>query len=277
MNISQGVRFMLIATFTFSLMKVCVKVLSHIPPIEIILFRSIISLVICVYFLQKQKVSIWGKNKKILIFRGASGAAALVLYFGLLQQIPLAAAATVLYMSPIFAAILGIFLVRERVAPVQWLFFLVSFGGVLTITGFDTRISLTHLIVGISSTVFSGLAYNFIRILKTSEHPLVIIFYFPLVTMPIAGVWSTQVWVQPTGWDWLFLILVGVFTQIAQFFMTKSYQTEELSKVAIINYTGIIYVLGFGWIFFGEQFNFMTYIGMGLVLLGVVANVVFKR
>jgi len=277
MNISQGVRFMLIATFTFSLMKVCVKVLSHIPPIEIILFRSIISLIICVYFLQKQKVSIWGKNKKILIFRGASGAAALVLYFGLLQQIPLAAAATVLYMSPIFAAILGIFLVRERVAPIQWLFFLVSFGGVLTITGFDTRISLTHLIVGISSTVFSGLAYNFIRILKTSEHPLVIIFYFPLVTMPIAGVWSTQVWVQPTGWDWLFLILVGVFTQIAQFFMTKSYQTEELSKVAIINYTGIIYVLGFGWIFFGEQFNFMTYIGMGLVLLGVVANVVFKR
>ncbi|MEQ8335807.1 MAG: DMT family transporter [Cyclobacteriaceae bacterium] len=277
MNISQGVRFMLIATFTFSLMKVCVKVLSHIPPIEIILFRSIISLIICVYFLQKQKVSIWGKNKKILIFRGASGAAALVLYFGLLQQIPLAAAATVLYMSPIFAAILGIFLVRERVAPIQWLFFLVSFCGVLTITGFDTRISLTHLIVGISSTVFSGLAYNFIRILKTSEHPLVIIFYFPLVTMPIAGVWSTQVWVQPTGWDWLFLILVGVFTQIAQFFMTKSYQTEELSKVAIINYTGIIYVLGFGWVFFGEQFNFMTYIGMGLVLLGVVANVVFKR
>lgn len=277
MNISQGVRFMLIATFTFSLMKVCVKVLSHIPPIEIILFRSIISLIICVYFLHKQKVSIWGKNKKILILRGASGAAALVLYFGLLQQIPLAAAATVLYMSPIFAAILGIFLVRERVAPIQWLFFLISFGGVLTITGFDTRISLTHLIIGISSTVFSGLAYNFIRILKTSEHPLVIIFYFPLVTLPIAGTWSTQVWVQPNGWDWLFLILVGVFTQIAQFFMTKSYQTEELSKVAIINYTSIIYVLGFGWIFFGEQFNFMTYIGMGLVLLGVVANVVFKK
>lgn len=277
MNISQGVRFMLIATFTFSLMKVCVKVLSHIPPIEIILFRSIISLIICVYFLHKQNVSIWGKNKKILILRGASGAAALVLYFGLLQQIPLAAAATVLYMSPIFAAILGIFLVRERVAPIQWLFFLISFGGVLTITGFDTRISLTHLIIGISSTVFSGLAYNFIRILKTSEHPLVIIFYFPLVTLPIAGTWSTQVWVQPNGWDWLFLILVGVFTQIAQFFMTKSYQTEELSKVAIINYTSIIYVLGFGWIFFGEQFNFMTYIGMGLVLLGVVANVVFKK
>ncbi len=277
MSISQGVRFMLIASFTFSLMKVCVKVLSHIPPIEIILFRSVISMIICVYLLHRQKISVWGTNKKILILRGAAGAIALVTYFGLLQQIPLAAAATVLYLSPIFAAILGIFLVNERVAPLQWLFFLISFGGVITITGFDTRISLVHLLIGVSSTVFSGLAYNFIRILKTSEHPLVIIFYFPLVTMPIAGVWSSQVWVQPTGWDWLFLILVGVFTQIAQFFMTKSYQTEELSKVAIINYTSIIYVLAFGWILFDEQFNFMTYIGMGLVLLGVVANVAFKR
>lgn len=277
MKLSQGVRFMLIASFTFSLMKVCVKVLSHIPPIEIILFRSVISMVICVYLLNRQKISVWGKNKKILILRGSAGAAALVLYFGLLQQIPLAAAATVLYLSPIFAAILGIFLVNERVAPIQWLFFLVSFMGVIMIAGFDTRISFTHLIIGISSTVFSGLAYNFIRILKTSEHPLVIIFYFPLVTLPIAGVWSTKVWVQPVGWDWLFLLLVGVFTQIAQFFMTKSYQTEELSKVAIINYTSIIYVLGFGFIFFGEQFNFMTYIGMGLVLLGVVANVFFKK
>ncbi len=277
MKISQGVRFMLIATFTFSLMKVCVKVLSHIPPIEIILFRSLISLVICVYLLRKQKVSVWGKNKKILLLRGSAGAAALVLYFGLLQQIPLAAAATVLYLSPIFAAILGIFLVHERVAPIQWLFFLISFIGVITITGFDTRISFTHLIIGITSTVFSGLAYNFIRVLKTSEHPLVIIFYFPLVTLPIAGVWSTQVWVQPNGWDWLFLVLVGILTQVAQFFMTKSYQTEELSKVAIINYTGIIYVLAFGFLIFGEQFNFMTYIGMGLVLVGVIANVVFKK
>ncbi|XOV91714.1 MAG: DMT family transporter [Bacteroidota bacterium] len=277
MNISQGVRFMLIASFTFSLMKVCVKILSHIPPIEIILFRSIISLIICVYLLQRQNISVWGKNKKILIMRGAAGAIALVTYFGLLQQIPLAAAATVLYLSPIFAAILGIFLVKERVAPIQWLFFLISFAGVITITGFDTRISPMHVLIGVFSTIFSGLAYNFIRILKTSEHPLVIIFYFPLVTIPIAGTWTTQVWVQPVGWDWLFLILVGVFTQIAQFFMTKSYQTEEVSKVAIVNYTSIIYVLGFGWILFGEQFNFMTYIGMGLVLLGVIANVVFKK
>lgn len=274
---SQGVRFMLIATFVFMVMKVCVKYVPHIPAIEIILFRSIISLVISYYFLAKQKVSVWGNNKKVLILRGASGAFALVTYFSLLQQIPLATAATLQYVAPVFATILGIFLVKEKVKPIQWLFFAISFAGVIVIQGFDARISYFHLIIGISSALGTALAYNFVRKLKTTEHPLVIIFYFPLVMLPISGVWSSIVWVQPQGWDWLVLFGVGIFTQIAQFFMTKSYQVAEVSKVSILNYVGMIYALIFGWFLFDETFNLMTYLGMALVLGGVIANVVLKR
>ena len=268
---------MLIATFTFTLMKVFVKLVPHIPAIEIILFRSVISLVISVFYLRKQKVSIWGNNKPVLILRGLAGATALITYFSLLQQIPLATASTLQYLAPIFTAILGIFLVREHVKPIQWLFFGISFGGVMMVQGFDSRISITHLIMGIGASVCMGLAYNFIRMLKTSEHPLVIIFYFPLVMLPVAGGWSAVVWVQPSGVDWAILILVGLCTQVAQFFMTKSYQAEELSKVSILNYIGIVYALGFGWLIFEESFNFMTYLGMGMVLAGVIANVVFKK
>lgn len=277
MNISPGVRYMLLATLTFTVMKVCVKLIPHIPAIEIIFFRSIVSVAISYYFLSRQKVSVWGNNKPVLLLRGITGAIALFTYFSLLQQIPLATAATLQYLAPIFTAILGIFLVKEQVSTVQWLFFLVSFLGVIVVQGFDPRISTIHLIMGIGTSVFMGLAYNFVRKLKNTEHPLVIIFYFPLVMLPFAGIWSGFVWVQPGGWDWLILLLVGIFTQIAQFFMTKSYQTEELNKVSILNYIGIIYALGFGWLFFDETFNSMTYLGMGLVLVGVVANVIFKR
>ena len=45
---------MLLATFTFTLMKVCVKLIPHIPAIEIILFRSVISLIISVFYLHRQ-------------------------------------------------------------------------------------------------------------------------------------------------------------------------------------------------------------------------------
>ncbi len=274
---SQGVRFMLLASFTFTLMKVFVKLVPHIPAIEIILFRSVISLVISLFFLLKQKVNIWGNNKLILVGRGVSGAIALIIYFSLLQQIPLATASTLQYLGPIFTAVIGIFLVGEKVKPVQWIFFALSFSGILVIQGFDVRITGMHLLMGISASFFMGLAYNFIRKLKQNEHPMVIIFYFPLIILPISAVWSSSVWVQPQGWDWLVLILVGLCTQIAQFFMTKSYQQEELSKVSILSYISIIYSLLFGYFIFDEEFNLITYGGMVLVLLGVILNVLWKK
>lgn len=276
MHFSQGVRYMLFASFTFTLMKVCVKLVPHIPAIEIILFRSVISLGISLYYLTKQKVKVWGHNKPVLIGRGVSGALALVIYYSLLQQIPLATASTLQYLAPIFTAVLGIFIVGEKVKHIQWLFFAMSFAGVLVIQGFDPRIAPIHVLMGVSASFFMGLAYNFIRKLKTDEHPLVIIFYFPLIMLPISAVWSAFVWVQPTGIDWLILILVGLFTQIAQFLMTKSYQQEELSKVSILTYLGIIYSLIFGYFIFEETYSLVTYGGMLLVIAGVIFNMLWK-
>ena len=226
--------------------------------------------------LKLQRVNLFGKNHKILLIRGMAGAVALIMFFITLQEIPLASAATLMFLSPIFTAILGIWIVKEKVNPIQWLFFLLSFIGIVIIQGFDLRISPLMALLGVGAAFFSGIAYNMIRKLKTSEHPLVIVFYFPLVTLPIAGIYSMLNWVMPKGIDWVILIAIGVLTQIAQYFMTKSYQTEELSKVANLNFIGVIYALGFGYVFFQESFNFMTYIGMTLVIAGVVLNIAFK-
>ncbi|MEQ9231986.1 MAG: GRP family sugar transporter, partial [Cyclobacteriaceae bacterium] len=152
MKISKGVIYMLIATFTFALMNVFVKAVPHIPAVEIILFRSVISLVISVALLRQQSVSIWGKNKPILIARGVAGAIALLIFFQLLQEIPLAAASSLAYLAPIFTTIIGIFIVKERIKPIQWIFFLISFGGVLMIQGFDARIEFIHLIMLIATS-----------------------------------------------------------------------------------------------------------------------------
>ena len=82
---------------------------------------------------------------------------------------------------------------------------------------------------------------------------------------------------QPEGWDWALLLLVGLLTQLGQYYMTMSYQTEEISKVANLNYIGIIYALLLGYFLFGELFNVWSYMGMALVLLGVVLNVRYKN
>lgn len=277
MKLSPGIRYMLFAVFTFSLMKVFVKTLSHIPVIEVILFRAIISLVISFLLLKRQQVPVLGKNKPLLIARGVTGAIALTLNFYLIQEIPLATASTLTYLAPVFSTLIGVFIVKERVKWIQWFFFITSFSGILIIQGFDSRISFIHLSIGITTSIFMGLAYNFVRKLNTTEHPLVIIFYFPLVLLPVASIWTALVWVQPIGMDWVYLLMVGITTQIAQFFMTKSYQQAEISTVSILNYLGIIFSLLFGFYLFDETFNLMTYLGMGLVLSGVILNVVIKN
>jgi len=268
---------MLLATFLFSLMNVCVKQVSHIPAVEIILFRSGISLLMSWVMLRRQQVSVWGTHYGLLLARGVAGAAALILFFITLQHIPLATAATIQYLSPIFTTILGVFIVKEKVKPWQWLCFLISFAGVLVIEGVDVRVSPLYLGLGVASAFFSGVAYNMIRKLNTREHPLVIVFYFPLVALPVSGLYSLFNWVQPQGLDWLYLVLVGVLTQLAQYYMTMSYQAEEIAKVANLNYIGIIYALFFGFIFFGEVFSLGSYVGMALVLLGVILNIQYKN
>ncbi|MFT2010936.1 DMT family transporter [Pontibacter sp. 13R65] len=273
---SKGVRYMLLSTLFFSLMNVCVKSLAHIPAAEVILFRSIVSLVMSYVVLRKARVPVLGSNYKWLIARGATGAAALLLFFNTLQNIPLATAATVQYMSPIFTAILGIFLVKEQVKPWQWVFFLLSFAGILVINGVEVNVDSFYLWIGVLSSVFSGLAYTIIRKINTQEHPLVIMFYFPLVSLPVVGVYCMFRWVNPVGWDWLMLLLVGILTQLGQYYMTMSYQAEEISKVANLNYIGMLYALVLGYILFDEQFSLLTYWGMALVLLGVILNIRYK-
>ncbi|WP_266203252.1 DMT family transporter [Pontibacter kalidii] len=277
MKLSKGVIYMLLSTFFFALMQVCVKWVPHIPAEEIIVFRSLVSLAISLVFLRRAGVSVWGNNRKWLFARGAFGAVALILFFNVLQNIPLATAATLQYLSPIFTAILGIFIVKERVRLWQWFFFLVSFAGILVIEGVETNVDSLYLWLGVVSALFTGVAYSIVRRLNVQEHPLVIIFYFPLVTLPVVGIYTIFNWVQPEGWDWVILLLVGLFTQLGQYYMTLSYQHEEISKVANLTYIGIIYALLFGFFFFGELLNGWTYVGMALVLLGVILNVQYKN
>jgi drug/metabolite transporter (DMT)-like permease len=277
MGISKGMGFMLLATLLFTCMNVFVKLVPDIPAIEVIFFRSIVSLIISFGLLKAQQIPVLGKNKKLLLMRGAAGALGLIFFFNTLQNIPLASAVTLQFLTPIFTTLLGIFLVKEKVKPLQFLFFGLAFCGTVLIKGFDARVSAYYLLLGMGAAFFSGLAYNIIRRLNVTEHPLVIIFYFLMVTLPLTGYWVLSAWVQPQGAEWLYLLLIGVLTQFAQYFMTKAYQLEELSKVSSLSYISIVYALGLGYLVFDETFHTLSYLGMMLVLAGVILNVQYKK
>src|SRR5690606_26616312 len=114
---------------------------------------------------------------------------------------------------------------------IQWLFFGISFAGIAVIKGFDPNISLPLFLMGLGSAIFAGLAYNCVRKVKDTDHPLVVVFYFPLMAVPVMGIVSIFNWVTPIGWEWGLLLLMGVLTQIAQVYMTKALQNAEANEI----------------------------------------------
>lgn len=275
---SKGVRYMLVAILFFASMNILIKTVPHIGPVEIVFFRSIVSFFISFVTLKKLKISLWGNNKKWLIIRGIAGSIGLLLFFATIKQMPLGSAVAIQYLSPIFTSVLGILVVKEKVYSVQWLFFLISFVGVLLIQGFDPRVTQLQLVIGISSALASGMAYNSIRKLKLSEHPLVIIFYFPLITIPLTGTYLIFTgWTTPNSFELIILLAIGLATQFAQYFMTKAYQIEDLSKVSSVQYIGIVFAIIFGFLFFDEAYTLKSFTGILIVLVGVILNVGFKN
>ncbi|WP_217699625.1 DMT family transporter [Sphingobacterium nematocida] len=268
----KSVQYMLLAGFFFAIMNVCVKYVSHLPTLEVVFFRSVFSLGVTYYLLRKNNIPPLGKNKGTLTLRGIAGCLGLIGSFYTLQHIPLASAVTINYLSPFFTAILGIFIVKQKVRAIQFLYFAISITGVILLKGFDFRISTLDLVIGLSAAFFAGVAYNMIAKTKNDEHPLVIIFYFPLLTIPFAGIYCLYHWVNPLGLDWIYLLFIGIFTQLAQYYMTLSYQTANLAKVASLNYLGVIYALGFGYFIFDESFNTMSFIAILVILIGVFLN-----
>ena len=221
--------------------------------------------------------SLGGKQQTFLIFRGIAGTTALVLFFITLQNIPLASATTIQYLSPIFTAFIAIFFLKESVKVLQWFFYAIAFSGVLLMKNFDPRVSLFYLIIGVIAAFGSGVAYNFVRKLKDSEHPLVIILYFQIVGIVVSVPAMFFVWRTPVGLEWLYLLLVGVFSQLGQVFLTNAFSRERAASVAIIVYSGLVYAISIGWIVYGEKQTLLTFMGMLLVVVGVAASIVYGK
>ena len=256
---------------------VFVKQVAHIPAMETVFFRCIIAAAICFYGLRNEKGAVIGSNHLMLLLRGVFGTIALFCFFLTLQQMPLASAQTIQYLSPIFTATIGIFVLGEKVKSMQWVFYAIAFGGVLVIERFDDRISTFYLALGILSAFCSGVAYNLVRSLRGKEHPLTVVLHFQLVGAVVGFISLFFYWETPRGWDWVYLLLVGIFSQLGQLFLTNALQRERIAGVAIINYTGLVYALTIGWVIFGEAQGIMSLLGMTLVVAGVLLSVMYGR
>lgn len=275
--LSGGVGNMLVATLAFAVMNVFIKQLDRIPAMEIVFFRCLVSGIICGVEIARGRLDWKGNNHRLLIARGTFGTLALFAFFVTLQNMNLATAVTIQYLSPIFTALIGVFVLREMVPVRQWFFYGIAFAGVFVLKGFDSRVSMFYLLLGIGSALCAGMAYNLVRRLREREAPIVVVFHFQLVGIAAGLVFILFRWRTPAPWEWFSLLMCGVLTQIGQICLTKALQSERIAKVAVLNYIGLVYALIFSVTIFHERYTTQTVLGISLVIAGVLLAVLYGK
>lgn len=260
----------------FACMNVTVKYLVNINAHEIVFFRSASSLFFTFGFLLKNKIPIIGTNNKLLILRGLVGVTSMTLFFMSIKYLSVGTAVSLRYIAPIFATLFAVIFLKEKVKPLQWLFFIMAFSGVLILKGFDTNVSTYGLILVLLASVFSGFVYVIISKIGKSEHPVVVVNYFMIIATITGGILSIDNWVTPNGIEWLLLFSLGVFGYFGQVYMTKAFQTASTNQVAPLKYIEVIFTLLIGLFWVGEVYTFWSLLGIALIIGGLILNVLYK-
>ena len=258
--------------------------LQKYPAHELVFARSLISFTISFVIIRYRKLPLLVNNRRWLLLRGTAGMVALTLFFFTLHELPLAIASVLQYLSPIFTVLIAHQLFKEQVNRWQYLASLLAFSGVVLIgisslteavTG--EELDLFWMIMGVISAFLSGVAYNAISKLKTTEEPINIVIYFPMLALPLTGVWCLFDFTFPRGIEWLLLLTIGVFTQMAQVLMTKAFMFGQTAVVAPFQYVGAIYALISGWFIFDERLSTWNLVGISVILIGVLLGTIMRN
>jgi len=273
---SRGVLFMMLSALGFSIMSVLVKVVSpRLPTGEIVLARAAITLVISYWLVRRAQLSPWGTRHGALVGRGLLGFAALGCYYLALAHLPLADATTLHFTQPLLTSLLAWWLLGERVGWAAAFAIACGLGGVTLVVhpgvplgdGADPF----GVSIALASAALSSLAYVTVRQLVKTEHPLVIVFYFPLIATPLAIPWALYDFVWPSALDWLLLAGIGVSTQFGQVFLTRALAIERASRATAVGYIQICFAVMWQLIVFGQWPALGTVLGAALVIAGTLA------
>jgi drug/metabolite transporter (DMT)-like permease len=275
----SGFWWMVLSALSFSVMTASAKVIgTRLPPSEIILVRTMITLGITYTIIRQLGIPVFGRSAFGLLFlRGVFGFAALMSLFYSLPRLPLAEATLLQYLNPLFVAILGVWILRERLTRVAVLSLAAAFAGVVMVTrpGFlfgslAADLPRTPVLVAVFGALMASLAYISIRKLKGREHPMTIVLYLPLVSLPFAAVLSIPGFVWPTPTEWLLLVSVGVFTQAGQMTLTRGLMAMQASHATTVGTLQVAFAATWGVVLFSEIPSVWTLIGAACIVGGAV-------
>jgi S-adenosylmethionine uptake transporter len=273
---------MVLATFLFASMGVCVKLASSLYGTgEIVFYRGLIGATMLFIVSRVRGGTLRTAVPGMHFWRSLTGVTALCMWFYSIGNLPLATSMTLNYMSSVWMALFliggAVALGTTRVDGKVVGTILLGFGGVaLVLRPTIDQQQLWHGLVGLISGMISATAYLQVTALgRAGEPEYRTVFYFSLGGV-VAGAGMTLLNDGFHAHTWkggALLVAVGLLATTAQLLMTRAYATGRTLVNASLQYLGIAFAFGYGVLLFDDPVTWMALAGMALIIgAGVAAT-----
>ncbi|MCX7156995.1 MAG: DMT family transporter [Rhodocyclales bacterium] len=275
--------WMIAASLLFASMGVCVKLGSmQFSAAELVFWRGFIATLIIGAYVLARRLPLTTPHLRTHVARGLAGFVSLVMYFYAISLIPLAAAVTLNYTSPLFLALLLVLWLKEPVRHGFHAALTAGFVGVIFLLqptlGSDQWLGA---VFGLGSGMIASIAYlNVRRLGELGEPEWRTVFYFSALSalggLPWLLTASPFHAIDLRGW--LLLLGVGGFGALAQLCMTAAYKRGKTLVSASLAYSTVIFSSAFGMLLWGETLPWTGWAGVVLIVVsGLLATVLSRR
>ena len=252
---SQGMLLMLAATLAFVGMQSLIRhVGESLPPFEVAFFRNLFGFVaLTPIFLRQGLVQpLRTRRLRLHALRGAIQAGGMLAFFTGVTLIPLAQVTALSFSAPLFATLLAILLLGERVRIRRITALALGFVGMLIVVrpGFAEINLGTALIIG--SSLGWGIAIAIIKVLARTESSATLTVYMGVFLTPITGAFAFFVWEWPNAYELSLLFLVGCLGTLGHLAFAQSFKRAETTAVLPLDFMRLVWASLVGFFIFGE-------------------------
>ena len=278
----MGYLYIAFSALSYCFMSIFVKLAGNeLETMQIVFVRGVITLVVTGFILRYRGVPPMGNKRSVLILRGVVGSIALFFVYESLQRLTLPEATVIQYLYPIFTALFASLIISEHIGKILYVAIIMGLAGVYIILDFpflsSGTISKMDSLIALSGSILTGLSYVLVRkASQLKESPYVIMFYFPLFTVPMSLFFLPGNWVSPTGLTWGYLLMVGISSQLGQLFLTFGYEILPASRAAMTSYLQVPFSVIAGIIIFHDVITLNFIIGT-LIILFTIFMIMFKE
>ena len=269
-NKIKGIIFILLAALGFSLMTFFVRLSGDLPTMQKAFFRNTVALAVATYAIIKSHQGFHiGKGNRFDIFlRSLFGTIGLISNFYAVDRLGIADANMLNKLSPFFAIILSIFILKEVPSAFDIITTIIAFIGALFIirpTGSFTAV--LPALVGLLGGFGAGTAYVMVRKLtKNGVRTPIIVFVFSLFSCLVTLPYLIMNYTPMTPQQWLYLLLAGISASLGQFSITTAYKYAPAKEISVFDYTQVIFAALLGLMFFGEIPVALSIIGYAVII-----------